>query len=159
MLEGFGEEAERYVEWLRENGVDLRVLQYGFKIKKEEFSENILSGNLKTITEKVRDEVKSKDDPFGAVIRGVDKPWEVCLVKLMVEVIRHSAPANFRELERRNMFGETDGIPNIVCEEIETAFRAAAKDPSMIKALAGKLDHYGVFEQYQDRFFGLVKKK
>ena len=36
VLEGFGEEAGKYADWLRENGPDLRMLQYGFKIKKEE---------------------------------------------------------------------------------------------------------------------------
>lgn len=157
MLEGFGDEAERYVDWLREHAEDLRMLQYGFKIKKEEFSEHVLSGNVKAVTERVQSEVKSKEDPFSAIVRGVDNPWEVCLVKLMVEVIRTSAPANFQELERRNMFGETDGIPNTVHQEIEAAFSATARDRSMIGKLAGKLERYGLFEKYQDRFFALVR--
>ena len=40
VLEGeFGEEAQRYVEWMRKN---VRFLQYGFKVKKEESSFFIL---------------------------------------------------------------------------------------------------------------------
>jgi hypothetical protein len=137
----------------------LHILQYGFKIRKEHFSEQVLLDNVKAVIEKVNASVKEKADPFSAVVLGVDEPWEVCLVKLMAEVIGKSAPFHFRELEQRHLFGQTDGTPNVVRQEIEEYFQAARKDKSMIGRLAAKLEKHSLFEKYQDRFFSLVKSQ
>ncbi len=142
ILEGFGSEAQKYAEWLRDNVTNLRILEYGFKIKKEEFSEHVVTDNMKTVTERVRDTAKEKNDPFTAVVVGVDEPWEVCLVKLMAQVVQRSAEGNAAE---------------IVHEEVETAFRTAASDSSQMKGLADTLKQYGLFEKYQDRFFSLLR--
>ncbi len=157
LLEGFGEEAMKYVDWLQEHRIDLRILEYGFKIKKEEFSEHILSDNIEAVTERIRKEVDEKKDPLSAVVLGVDEPWEVCLIKLMTEVIRESAPNHFEEIGKKNLFGETDGVPNVVRQEIEIAFNEAARDATKIKALAHRLERHGLFQRYEDRFFSLVR--
>lgn len=159
LLEGFGEEAEKYAQWLKEHEPDLRMLQYGFKIRKEHFSEQVLMDNVKAVTEKVKTSVKEKADPFSAVVLGVDEPWEVCLIKLIGEVLRMSVPFHFREMEQRHLFGQTDGTPNALHQEIEEYFQAARKDKSLTKRLAAKLARHGLFEKYQDRFFSLVKSQ
>ena len=156
-LEGFGEEAEKYVDWLQQHSQQLRILRYGFKIRKEEFSEHVISDNVKAVTERVQEEVRNKNEPFSAIVRGVDDPWDVCLLKLIREVLTSSVPANVQELESHHLFGQTDGIPNVVRDEIEQAFEAASADRSRIKALSGKLQQHGVFKKYEDRFFALVK--
>jgi len=158
VLEGFGDEAERYMDWLKEHKQSLHVLQYGFKIKKGECSEHVLADNVLSVTEKIKSEVTGRNDHFSAIVRGVDDPWEVCLVKLMFEVIGRSIPGNVHELQRRHMFGETDGVPNVVAQEIEDAFLKAARNPSLTGSLARKLERYGLFEKYQDRFFAIVKQ-
>ncbi|MEI6808341.1 MAG: hypothetical protein WCN95_06440 [bacterium] len=155
MLEGFGSEAEKYVEWLKDQNVQL--LQYGFMIKKGDCTEQILADNVLAVTERVQADVKGRNDPFSAIVRGVDDPWEVCLLKLVFEVMVNSVRGNVRELRRRNLFGETDGIPNVVVQEIEEAFLAAARNPALVSRLARKLERYGIFEKYQDRFFSVVK--
>lgn len=155
---GFGPEAERYVEWLKEQKQELHFLRYGFKIKKGEHSEQVLTDNVLAVTEKVQADVKGRNDPFSAVVRGVDDPWEVCLIKLLVEVMRRSMPGNVDDLQRRNLFGETDGIPNVVAQEIEEAFLLAARNPTLTGRLARKLERHGVFEKYQDRFFAIVRQ-
>lgn len=157
LLEGFGQEAERYADWLRSNAQDLRILQYGFVIKKEELSEQVISDPLDTVVDRVAKEVQSKDDPLAAVIVGVEAPWEVCLIKTMVEVSGRSFPGNVRELERRHMFEEQNGLPRAVRDEIEGDFRAAEKDRSRLDELGRSLQRRGVFEEYEDRFFALVK--
>mgnify|MGYP001613653976 CR=1 FL=1 len=158
VLEGFGDEAERYVEWLKAQKQELHLLKYGFKIKKGECSEQVLADNVLAVTEKVQTDVKGRNDPFSAIVRGVDDPWEVCLIKLMFEVIGRSFESNVKDLRRRNLFGETDGIPNVVVQDIENAFLAAARNPALIGRLARKLERYGVFENFQDRFFAIVKQ-
>jgi hypothetical protein len=158
-LEGFGEEAQRYVEWLREHEKEIRVLQYGYSLKQQSFSEHVVSGNIKAVKERVQNEVKSKGDPLSAVVVGVEAPWDVCLVKLFWEVIQKSARTNIQELSRQHMFDDAGGLPKGVREEIEQSFLAASRNPMLINPLAKKLQHYGVFEEYQDRFFSLVRAR
>jgi len=157
ILEGFGDEARQYVEWLKEHEKEVRILQYGYSLKKEEFSEHIISDNMRTVAERVENEVKGKGDPLSAVVIGVDEPWDVCLIKLFWEVIQKSARTNIQELERKHMFDDSGGVPSGVRKEIEAAFLAASKNPSFITSLGKKLQDYGLFDEYQDRFFALIK--
>jgi hypothetical protein len=60
-------------------------------------------------------------------------------------------------MERHRLFSRQDGVPHGLREQIEGGFKAAATDASTIKALGGLLQKHGVFEQYEDRFFALVK--
>ena len=157
LLEGFGDEANKYVEWLKEHEKDVRVLQYGYRLKQESFKEHIISETRQTVLERVEQEVKAREDPFSAVVSGVDEPWDVCLIKLFWEVVQHSAQANVQELSKRNMFEMRAGIPRGVRDEIEKAFLEASRNPSLIAALGDRLQRHGLFDEYQDRFFALVK--
>lgn len=159
ILDGFGSEANQYVEWLRGHARDLRILQYGFKIQKTELSEQVVSGNLKEIIAQVKKQILDKSDPLAAVILGVDTPWDVCLLKFMVDVIRNSAPFNFNELGRRNLLEDVNGTPRAVREEIEHAFLAASRERGLIAPLGNKLRKLGLFEEYEDRFFALFRKQ
>jgi hypothetical protein len=158
LLDGFGEEAAKYVEWLKEHEKEIRViLQYGYQLKQEAFSEQVVSDNIKAVTERVREEVKASNDPFSAVLVGVDKPWDVCLVKLFHEIVQKSAALNVIDIERRHMLDEVAGAPKWIRDEIEEAFVAASHDSSKIGRLSAKLQKYDLFDEYQDRFFALVK--
>ena len=157
MLEGFGEQAKQYLEWLKEHEDTVRILRYGYTLKQEAFSEQVLTDTTEAVLERVKAEMAAKNDPFAAVIKGVDDPWDVCLVRLFWTVIQNSAQANIRELHERRMFEMQDGLPAGLRDEIEKGFQAAAKDPSLIKSLGRLLQDKGLFEHYQDRFFNLVQ--
>lgn len=156
-LEGFGEDAANYVNLLKEHGIDLLFLKYGFRIRKEETSEQVLSDNIEAVTAKVKESVKSRNDPFSAIVVGVDNPWEISLVTLLSAIAENSKESNVNDMRRKNLFGETDGVPNSIHGEIEDAFAAAKRNPKLIGKLATKLEKYGLFEKYQDRFFELVR--
>ena len=156
-LEGFGEEARQYVDWLREHEQDIRVLQYGYRLKQESYRENILSDNLEQVVDRVKKSVAESNDPLSAVVVGVDDPWDVCLVRLFWEVIQTSAMFNIREMQRHKLFEQEGGVPRGVRRDIDNAFKAASKDPTKIKALGTKLHTMGLFEEYEDRFFALLK--
>jgi len=147
ILEGFGPEAEAYVNWLR----------YGFHIRKEEIREHLVHESIETVKSQVVEQARKSPHPMTAVVAGVDHPWEVSLIKLMADVIRYSAPGNVRDLARRKLFDDDGGLPRAVREELDRDFFAASRDPRLIKPLARKLRQYGVFEEYQDRFFSLVR--
>ena len=159
LLEGFGEQAQQYLEWLKEHEDSVRILRYGYTLKQEAFSEQVLSDTSEAILERVKSDVANKKDPFAAVIKGVDDPWDVCLVRLFWTVIQNSAQANIRELHERRMFEMRDGMPAGLRDEIEKGFQAAAKDTSLIKPLGKLLQDHGLFERYQDRFFSLIQKR
>jgi len=157
VLEGFGEQASQYVNWLKQHEQDIRILQYGYTLKQEAFSEHVITDNLKSVVERIKSEVESVDHAHTAVVQGVDDPWDVCLVKLFWEVIRQSAAPNIRELQKQRMFEDEGGVPRGVRNEIDVAFTAASRDASLIEALATKLQRCNLFDEYEDRFFSLVR--
>ena len=156
-LEGFGEEARRYVDWLKEHEKEVRILQYGYTLKQESFSEHVVTDKIEAVIERVQADVGARNDPLSAIVRGVDDPWDVCLIKLFWEVIQDSAKTNIRQLQQHHLLENAGGVPRAVRREIEAAFLAASKNPGLIKNLGRQLQQYGLFEEYQDRFFALVK--
>jgi len=156
-LEGFGEEASRYMQWLKEHETEVRILQYGYRLKQEAFSEHVISDTIETVVKRVEAEVKEKNDPLSAVVKGVDDPWDVCLVRLFWEIVQGSAKTNIQQLHKQRLLDDVDGVPKGVRRELEDDFLAASKDRSLINRLGQKLQSYGLFEEYQDRFFSLVK--
>jgi hypothetical protein len=151
-LDDFGPEARKYGEWLRENAGDLRILQYGFRLEKQELKEYVVSDHLQNVLDRVEQEVKSKDDPLSAVLLGVDDPWEVCLLKLMVELVQTSANLNIQDIQKLALSRQ-----KTLNQRVEQAFLDASRDPSLITDLAEMLKGNGLWKQNEDRFFALVK--
>lgn len=156
-MEGFGEEAHEYVKWLKENGENLRILQYGYTLKQEAFSEQVISDTIEAVLERVVNEVKASNGAFDAVVRGVDRPWDVSLIKLFMQLAEASISNNIRDFEREHALEIMDGIPGEVRREVEAAFEQAQKNPELVNSLAALLQKHDVFNHYQDRFFRLVR--
>ncbi len=153
VLEGFGIEAERYMEWLNEHSQDFRMLQYGFIVRKEEINDEIITDTFDAVLDRVATAVRQKDAPLTAVVAGVDSPWEVSLLKMMFEMSSNSFQTNVREMESHRMFTPNAGIRF----EIETEFQLASRQPARIPELGNKLQKHGLFSEYEDRFFALIK--
>jgi len=88
----------------------------------------------------------------------VDDPWDVCLLKFMVDVVRQSAPININELGSRNLLKDDADTPRALRQSIEHAFLQAGRDPALIQALGAQLRRAGLFEEYEDRFFALIQQ-
>ncbi len=151
-LEDFGQDANQYADWLAQHGGDLKILQYGFRIQKQEIKEYVVTDHLSNVMDRVKEEVKVKDDPLSAILIGVDSPWEVCLLKLMVDLVQRSAKGNILDIQHQVTTSQ-----NSLMERIERAFLDASRNPSEINALAEHLKENGLWEKYEDRFFALVK--
>ena len=158
ILEGFGEEANAYGEWLRKHEKDLMLLKYGFKIAKEHISEEIVTGKLEQIAEEVKVSVSKAEDPLAAVVVGVEKPWEVCLLKLMVDVVQNSSGPNVQDFHRHGIFNAEDLSMADLKSDVEDSFRRATRDSRQMQSLYEKLQNEGLFDEYQDRFFALVRR-
>ena len=151
-LEDFGQDAEQYADWLAQHSGDLKILQYGFRIQKQEIKEYIVTDHLDNVMDRVKAEVEVKDDPLSAILIGVDSPWEVCLIKLMVDLVQHSAKGNILDIQH-----QAASLKNNLSERIERGFLETSREPSSINALADLLKKNGLWDKYEDRFFALVK--
>ena len=100
-VEGFGDEAKAYLEFLKENEQHLRILQYGYHLKSDKYSEQIITARLSVVTARVKDEVVASNDKFAAVVQCVDEPWDVALVELWLREVNRSAGGNIKELQQK----------------------------------------------------------
>lgn len=97
-VEGLGPEAKEYLDFLRDN---MRILQYGYNLKSDKFSEQIVTDSLAAVTERVKAQVIQSGDRFSAVVQGVDEPWDIALVELWRREVERSADHNIKELQKK----------------------------------------------------------
>jgi len=101
LLDGFGENARGYADWLEAHGSHLRFLRYGFQFRKTDVSEEIVNAPKEEVIERMEKRLDHAEDPMATLIDGVDDAWEVCLLKFTVELIQRSAGENMDEWKRR----------------------------------------------------------
>lgn len=99
--EGLGDEAKAYLEFLKRHEDEMRILQYGYHLKSDNFSEQIVTAPLAVVTERVKAAVIESKDAFGAVLQGEDEPWDVALVELWRREVARSAGTNIKELNAK----------------------------------------------------------
>jgi len=156
-LEGFSYDARQYFEMLlRMHGPDTPGLFYTYKNEPKGF--NIVSDNWLTVVDRLNAEIDKKGDPLMSIIKGQDDLWDVSLLKFIYEVSTRSAPANLAQLGSRGLLGMSHGgIPVGVRQSIEEMFERVARGEIKAHELELELNRWGAFEEYQDRFFSVVK--
>jgi len=102
-FEGFGEQAQAFAQWLRENAGDLSMLKYGFSFRKDKVREDIVNEPIAVVCDTVLERARETSNPLAAVIRGVDDAWEICLLKFTVEMIGKSQGINVFDFQRRGL--------------------------------------------------------
>ncbi|MBI2850335.1 MAG: hypothetical protein HYX80_04745 [Chloroflexi bacterium] len=157
-LEGFGPEARRYFGALMEQyGADMPGLFYTYK--NEPKDSNIVSDRLLAIVDKLNAEIDKRSDPLTAIIKGEDTLWDVSLMKFIYEITRSSLPENLRQMGRRGLLDvDSAGVPADARAHIEELFGQVARGECEPGRLRDELDHWGVFEEYEDRFLGIFRK-
>jgi hypothetical protein len=103
LVEGFGENAEGFADWLREHAPQLAILKYGFQFRKTDVSDELVHDSLETVVGRLRDRVEESKDPLSAVIQGVDEGWEICLLKFAADMIQESSGGNFGDFRKRGL--------------------------------------------------------
>jgi hypothetical protein len=156
ILEGFGDQAREYAEWLRQHGELVKILQYGLQFRKDQATQEIISDSLEAVSGRVKETVERGGDDLNAVIVGADELWEVSLLKFIFDFIHHSAPTNLREINQRNR-ERREQIAKALRDEVEADFAAAAEHPDRLPMLGEKLERLGLFDAYEDRFYGLMR--
>lgn len=156
-LDGFGPQAERYLEFLQQHVSKIRILRYSYRLKREKYTEHLISEPIDIVKARVKAEMNEKPNPYAALVQGVDEPWDVCLLHLFMRLVQASVPKALQQLEDRAQQAFREHLPREDRDEIERAFAAATKDPTLVKELGKLLKSKGLFELYQDRFFRLIQ--
>jgi len=156
-LEGFSYDARRYFQMLLQmQGPDMPGLFYTYK--NEPGGLNIVSDGLPAVLEKLNTEIDKKNDPLASIIKGQDDLWDVSLLKFIYEITNRSLRTNVQQMNARGMLGMSHGgIPVGARQKIEEMFQQATLGEIKPYELESELNRWGAFEEYQDRFFNLVK--
>jgi hypothetical protein len=106
-LEGFGDKArERFdalVQKMRDGGENMAFLNYGFRFKRGQVTEEILHDSLEVVRDRVMEDARVAGNPARAIIEGVDDAWEVSIFKFSFEMIARSWAINRFDFQRRGL--------------------------------------------------------
>jgi len=158
-LEGFSLDARKYFERLiKIHGANAPGLFYSYKNEPKELS--IVSDNLLSVVNKLNAEIDKRGDPLTSIIKGEDELWDVSLMKFIYEVTRSSLQDNLRQMGTRGLLDvDAGGIPADVRLRIDELFTKVFRGEYEPYELKAELDRWGLFEEYEDRFLTLFKKK
>jgi hypothetical protein len=158
-LEGFGPNAKKYLEEIaRQIGYDAPGLFYNYK--NEQKNLNIVNGGLRMVSDKINQELDERKEKLAAIIKGEDELWDVSLLKFIYELTANSITGNLMQLGSRGLLRiDAEGIPMDARMRIEEQFGSVIRGDSSPAELKDELERWNLFEEYQDRFFRLFKKK
>jgi len=158
-LEGFSSEARRYFDMLiKTHGSNAPGLFYTYRNESKEL--NIVSENLLSVVGKLNAEIDKRADPLASIIKGEDEFWDVSLMKFIYEMTRSSLQENLMQLGSRGLLDiDTRGVPVDARVRIEDLFRKVTKGEVEPRELREELERWNLFEEYEDRFFAIFKKR
>jgi hypothetical protein len=158
-IEGFSYDARRYFETLlKMHGPNAPGLFYSYR--NEPRGLNIVTERWPAVVDKLNTDIDKKGDPLISIIKGQDDLWDVSLLKFIYEISTRSAPSNIAQLGSRGLLGLSHGgIPVGARQIIEEMFGQVVRGEIKAHELETELNRWGAFEEYQDRFFAVVKGK
>ncbi len=157
-LEGFSPDARRYFDMLiKAYGPNAAGLFYAYK--NEPKGLNIVADSLFSVVSKINAEIDKRGDPLVSIIKGEDELWDVSLMKFIYEMTRSSLQDNlFQMLNRGLLDVDAGGVPVDARVRVEELFRQVSRGEREPRELKEELDRWNLFDEYEDRFFGIFKK-
>jgi hypothetical protein len=158
-IEGFSYDARRYFDTLlKMHGPNAPGLFYSYRNEPQGL--NIVAEKWPEVVDKLNTDIDKKGDPLISIIKGQDDLWDVSLLKFIYEISSQSAPSNIAQLGSRGLLGLSHGgIPVGARQIIEEMFGQVVRGEIKAHDLETELNRWGAFEEYQDRFFAVVKGK
>ena len=153
-FQGFSSEDIEFAEHISGDEIRrIKILGYQFKNYLEE-EKNLGSAAIDVIRSIKKQEKKYLNNI--AIISAPDEVWSLALTKFAMEIIFKSIHTNVRDLEERGYF-MTDKEKKE--SEIEFLFEGikTTNKKELFNELGQKLQEYGMFDKYEDRFFQLLK--
>lgn len=158
-VQGFSGEARKYFEMLMTHyDPNSPGLFYAYRNEPKEL--NVVSDNLPSVVAKLNADIDQKGDPLTSIIKGEDTLWDVSIFKFIYELTRHSVEHNMQQFNQRGLLKmDASGLPADARIRIEHLFELVEKGELEPADLKNELDRWGVFEEYQDRFLAMFKRK
>jgi hypothetical protein len=157
-LEGFSSQARRFVEMMAERNPHEPGIFYTYRNEPREM--NVASEPVKAVVDKINRRIDRQRDPLTSIIKGVEELWDVSLLKFTYELTKTSVQSNVAELERCGLLQiDSAGVPRDARDHIEELFEKAKLDPSYAPELMAELRRWSLFNEYQDRFLSMFKKR
>ena len=157
-IEGFSEQAKKYISMMaRERPYESGIF---YRYKNEPKGMNVISEPIKQVINKLSSQIEEENNPLSTIIRGVEELWDVSLLMFIYELTSKSARTNMAEFNRRGLLDiDASGVPEGARDYIEELFDKAGRDLSRAPELVVELNRWGLFPEYQDRFFALFRKR
>jgi len=156
-VEGFSEQARRYIAMMaRERPHDSGIF---YRYKNEPKGMNVVSEPVRQVISKLSSQIEEERNPLSTIIRGVEELWDVSLLMFIYELTTKSVSTNIAEFNRRGFLDiDAGGVPQGARDYIEELFEQAGRNLSRAPQLVVELNRWGLFPEYQDRFFALFRR-
>ncbi len=157
-LEGFSSDARQYFHSLiQQHGPNAPGIYYTYRNEPGELT--IVPDSMQLVVERINAEIEHSRDPLTAIIKGRDDMWDVSLLKFIHQVTFHSMKGNLAQMQSRGLLDiDSLGVPLEARVRIEEMFSKVNKGDLEPSELKDELDRWGLFEEYQDRFFALFNR-
>jgi hypothetical protein len=157
-VEGFSQQAKRYIAMMaREHPNESGVF---YRYKNEPKDMNVVSEPIRGVIDKLTARIDEEHNPLSTLIKGLEELWDVSLLMFVYELTKRSIHTNVAEFHRRGFLDiDSSGVPNGARNHIEELLEQASRDLSRAPELVLELNRWGLFTEYQDRFFALFKGK
>jgi hypothetical protein len=155
-VEGFSEQARRYMAMIaRERPYESGIF---YRYKNEAGSMSVVSEPIGEVLNKLKARIEEQRNPLSTIIKGVEELWDVSLLMFIYELTTRQARTNIVEFGRRGFLDiDGSGVPRGARDYIEELFEQVGRDLSRAPELVVELNRWGLFPEYQDRFFALFR--
>ena len=157
-LEGFSEEARKYITAMAREHPNEPGVFYRYKNHPREM--NVISEPIRQVIGNLNTQLEEEHNPLSTIIKGVEELWDVSLLMFIYHLTRKSIYTNVAEFRSRGLLDiDTSGVPKEARNHIEELFGQVRKNISRAPELVAELNRWGVFSEYQDRFFALFRER
>jgi len=157
-VEGFSEQARRYIAMMARDHPHESGIFYRYR--NEPKGMNVVSEPVKQVISKLSSQIEEERNPLSTIIRGVEEMWDVSLLMFIYELTTKSVRTNVAEFNRRGFLDmDSGGVPQGARDYIEELFEQAGRNLGRAPELVAELNRWGLFGEYQDRFFALFSRK
>ena len=157
-VEGFSDQAKKYIMMMsREHPQEAGVF---YRYKNEPRGMDVVSEPIEQVIDKLKSQIEKQHASLSTIIKGVEELWDLSLLMFIYEITRRSVRNNMAEFQSRGFFDiDGYGVPHGARDNIEELFKHVERDLLLAPELVLELNRWGLFAEYQDRFFALFKKE
>lgn len=157
LFQGF-DHGQEFARYLRATyGPEAPGLMYSYK--QEPGDTSVVSDSPDVVAGRIADDLERDGRHLAVVIRGVDQFWDVSLAHFIHALTIGSAPNNAAEMAQRGLLQPDRGVPRAARDKIESMMEGVRRGELDGGELKAEIDRWGLWEEYQDQFLELYRKR